>query len=637
MPDETTMTPSGRDLARESEFVKKIGADPLQLGTLDQKKLYEGTYTPDELKNIPEYQNIAKLGTAQDKLTQAEKAASGSSLGVLEEALRTKTDVGMQKLGQSELYKQAGLTGMATLSQSLNERGREMQDRYGSFVNQLNKVSGKLTDDYNVALNEYNRLNEQYQLESQRFQKVIDNIQAQERQMELLNKQDELLRQQKKEEYTWNSDLMAFTNSYGDVKQAPPEVNQRAESWKTGDIKSANSSDISGITIVDEYHPHGDNCAIYVQTKEGFEWVPAGMGNVKQREENIRKNGHTDPDRAKIGDVILTSEGTQVDDNGIPIGHTAIVIGFDGDNMILEEANYKGGKVTKGRKLSKYDDAIIGFLPNPQEPLATVGASASLQAAQGPVEGYSSATEGENIGIEEQYIANIQGDTGTTSNLMTKWENEARNIGITEPKKIREFAEKRIEESYKPLTEAQNKDLRAYGLMKESNEIYNSIINEMNSEELKEFVNSVNKISELSVDPENTLIADILSQVTDNDKVRRALLAQGRWVNAKLRAESGAAISVGEYLKEGRLFFPRTGDTPEMMNDQNLARYRATEEKAALAGPGAQRIIDEVNEKINNADIQMFATDEDIEEYQNFATNTDFSNDDMAEIDKIWQ
>lgn len=79
----------------------------------------------------------------------------------------------------------------------------------------------------------------------------------------------------------------------------------------------------------------------------------------------------------------------------------------------------------------------------------------------------------------------------------------------------------------------------------------------------------------------------IESQIKD-PATRRQLQAEADWVAAKLRRESGAAISVGEFKAEGNRYFPRDGDTPEVIAEKAAARKQVElglEQEAGRATP----------------------------------------------------
>jgi hypothetical protein len=79
--------------------------------------------------------------------------------------------------------------------------------------------------------------------------------------------------------------------------------------------------------------------------------------------------GSKDMSQVKVGDAILTREGKY--------GHAAIVEGIDADgNLILNEANYTAGKVTRGRRLNPNDNTVIGFIPPSEAPAVPINRDA---------------------------------------------------------------------------------------------------------------------------------------------------------------------------------------------------------------------------------------------------------------------
>lgn len=65
--------------------------------------------------------------------------------------------------------------------------------------------------------------------------------------------------------------------------------------------------------------------------------------------------------------------------------------------------------------------------------------------------------------------------------------------------------------------------------------------------------------------------------------------AARNFIAASLRQESGAAIGPSEYENQYRIFFPRPGDTPEVIKQKAEARRQAIEGFKIAAGPLAQK------------------------------------------------
>ena len=191
----TAPTPMSRDYDREQAFMQKVGINPMALGTLEPTSLFEGTYTPEELAGLQEYQNLKQLQASTQQAganMMATERPTTSAMRVLEDALRTKTDVGTQGLGESELFKQAGISGYTTLMQSMNQRGQEMQNKHSSFVNQLDKVSTSMQDAWQLSLDQYDFLKGQLDEEEAKYQNMIDQVVALEQQFQLMDRQHNL-------------------------------------------------------------------------------------------------------------------------------------------------------------------------------------------------------------------------------------------------------------------------------------------------------------------------------------------------------------------------------------------------------------------------------------------------------------
>ena len=62
--------------------------------------------------------------------------------------------------------------------------------------------------------------------------------------------------------------------------------------------------------------------------------------------------------------------------------------------------------------------------------------------------------------------------------------------------------------------------------------------------------------------------------------------AKDAWLNAKLRAESGATINPDEFARDERIFFPQPGDGPQQIADKARLRENITRKMTKAGGPG---------------------------------------------------
>jgi hypothetical protein len=62
--------------------------------------------------------------------------------------------------------------------------------------------------------------------------------------------------------------------------------------------------------------------------------------------------------------------------------------------------------------------------------------------------------------------------------------------------------------------------------------------------------------------------------------------AKDAWLNAKLRAESGATINPDEFARDDRIYFPQPGEGPEQVAAKKLLREHITKNMTRAGGPG---------------------------------------------------
>ncbi len=178
----------GRDLGKEQQVLQQLGANPIMAGMLDPKSLFEMTYTPEELAGISEYQKIMQTEQARDNLL-ATPMPTASLLRPLEDALRAKGQIGDQPLGESEIFKAAGVSGYEVLSQSLNQHLNEIDFKYDSFTKELSRVSGSMVDAYNTTASTYKVLRDEYKEKTDQLQSIMTDLMNHEQAIDLMNRQ----------------------------------------------------------------------------------------------------------------------------------------------------------------------------------------------------------------------------------------------------------------------------------------------------------------------------------------------------------------------------------------------------------------------------------------------------------------
>jgi hypothetical protein len=107
------------------------------------------------------------------------------ALNVLQNAIKEKTAPYEMPVGESEIFKQAGVTGMGALSSSLKARGDELQLYGEQFRDVVESAFGSYSDIAKIKYNEYQKTLEEYNNEANRLQKIEDSLREHQQQMEL--------------------------------------------------------------------------------------------------------------------------------------------------------------------------------------------------------------------------------------------------------------------------------------------------------------------------------------------------------------------------------------------------------------------------------------------------------------------
>lgn len=270
-----------------------------------------------------------------------------------------------------------------------------------------------------------------------------------------------------------------------------------------------------------------------------------------------------------------------VEDTSDQYGHVGIVesVNWDTKMMSVVEANWQKGSDGKGiisRRTIPITDAV-GFV-KPEQSAPTSGNKYSY----------------------DSYLAEAQ-SIGLTGEDATAWAKDMATQAYTGFKNT-----------------DQSKSYYQYVKMLPEEEAYDAAVAKLSDDELEAYAEKNGYLAKklLSYDPDTQLTAQIINELVDDPTQRQLILNQARWVGAKLRGESGAAISVGEYLTEGQQFWPQKGDDAKAIKDKENARKNVTGGLYDIMGPYGQRLIDE-----SQADTSYVDPDE--EEYNSVAIYND--------------
>ncbi len=295
---------TGRDLAKESIMADELGSVP---ANQDEANLFlRGTYTDAELKAMGI--DPTSLNTAQGNYKQASEELlntpqpSAGILGPLERALKVKGNIGNQPIGESEIFKSAGVGGYGALLSSIRANGEVMDMKYNNFAGVLQGAAGALDTDYKQVLQKYEIYRDEYKDLQDRMYKVIDNVVQFEQGIEKMKKQQEL----DKEMELWKSNLQdsqlsrLFGGSFkGEAGTYQDAISVRDTAW-------------------------GGQCGEFVNDYTGLK-----LGDKFEDKMKLTDPSITTP---QVGDVFVMPYSWT--------GHAGFIVGFNGQNAIVKDSNW---------------------------------------------------------------------------------------------------------------------------------------------------------------------------------------------------------------------------------------------------------------------------------------------------------
>jgi hypothetical protein len=293
-----------------------------------------------------------------------ELAGGNEPLNILQDALKTKTGIADAPLGTSDIFKQAGVGGYGALSAALMGRKQEMAINMRDYQDALSKMAGTYSDMSKKALTNYSQAVEAYNTEVDRLQKIEDVARGYEQEVSLLKIKHEMDKELKglsgdgtslteKEMADMAMDLVS-----NDPINYPTLASALAEVRKTFGSQTIDPTTIPGGSEQGAIHMRNETiapqCAQYTNDLAGTRFGDSLENKISQTDKSIT--------RGRVGDTIVTNEG------GDKYGHVAIITGYDGNNYILSESNYRKndegvGIVTHDRRLPMDSVNIKGFTP----------------------------------------------------------------------------------------------------------------------------------------------------------------------------------------------------------------------------------------------------------------------------------
>ena len=192
-----------RDPNSDDIYLRDSGLPPdVQKGIEQEENINGRPMTSVEMSQMyPEYSSqFGGMGRASDLYNQQQSAGQNvqnmgnpsTGMNVLQEAIKTKNKVYDQPIGESEIFKKAGVGGMGVLNQSLAMRGREINEDYTRYQNELKFRAGLMQDQYTKTLNAYKMASDEYNNEMDRIGKIDSDLRNHKQALELLQKKADI-------------------------------------------------------------------------------------------------------------------------------------------------------------------------------------------------------------------------------------------------------------------------------------------------------------------------------------------------------------------------------------------------------------------------------------------------------------
>jgi hypothetical protein len=398
-----------RDFTKELAMAKKLGINLAEITPEQEKKLFQATYTQQELqqKGLMDYvsqpapmgatgvaggasgtgatgtgsvydpallkaqgytdEQIAALSGIGNQANAAAQTLSGapkpenSNMYVLQEALKMATGTGEkgQTMTESDLYNRLGIGGAAlgfdALNSAIEQRRNEMGARYDNYAQMVKVAGSQVLGTYNAALEGYKTVMEQYNNQMEVMSKINEAAQEHERALELLDKKASL----DKETYLWEKEIEAKYAEPENPWKYQAETEYQPAGWVNASTQEFKPLDYSG---KGSEIPVGDSIlsknAVWdilgldtngqCGTKSSTISTASKVGNYW----NEKKTKIDKTDNPKTGDKLLIPLGVKSGKN--PYGHVATVLSVNYDTGDMVVAEWNRNSDGKG-KISNYN------------------------------------------------------------------------------------------------------------------------------------------------------------------------------------------------------------------------------------------------------------------------------------------
>lgn len=163
---------------------------------------------PAYIQSLTDQTNQAKTQSDQAFQAYDDMPSGNEALRVLQEAIKAKAnprDFSQAPIGESEIFKQAGVGGYGALASSLAARGKEFDANRADFANVVSQMADVYKTQATTAQRRYEKSVEDYQFLSNQLNKTLEQMRQDEQQIKIIRLQNDL--QKELREMDYNNDL----------------------------------------------------------------------------------------------------------------------------------------------------------------------------------------------------------------------------------------------------------------------------------------------------------------------------------------------------------------------------------------------------------------------------------------------
>lgn len=207
-------------------------------------------------------------------------------------------------------------------------------------------------------------------------------------------------------------------------------------------------------------------------------------------------------------------------------------------------------------------------------------------------------------------------------------ENKAAGM---DDKTAKEVATAQYKSQQAGLTDAQSASFNALNFANEAVNRYSSLTK---GKDPVKWAESMSVLNRMSLDPEKPFSAEQINKLKLSPEVQQAVNAEASFIQAVLRKESGAAISAGEYVNYGNQFFPRKGDSAQVIKDKENLRNLKVQSLKQQVGPAGLKAFENLPNSSSSQSSSLSV--DDLKKDTNFmAKYKSLNNSQKTEIEKM--